>query len=319
MSVTDLPRIVLAGGSGFLGRGLARDLLDQGYGVTVLSRSAKVPGEFPEPVDWRVWDATTLGPWAEALDGAAGLINLVGKSVDCRKTPAAKREIRRSRVDSCRVLGEACRQVDRPPPVWVQSATAHLVGDPRPKDTICDEATPPGPKDEMAPAVGAAWEEAFENARLPEQRGVTLRISFVLGHDGGAMDRLRTVTKLGLGGTVGPGDQWISWIHQADLNRLMLAMLTDPQYQGVYMVTAPRPITNRDFMRALRKAYGRPWSPPAPSLGVRLASRFVLNTDPELALEGRRCVPTRLQEEADFTFDFPDIDSALAEVRLLGG
>lgn len=310
-------RVVLAGGSGFLGRGLAGALTAAGYGVTVLSRSALVPEGFPAGVDWRRWDAKTVGPWAAALDGAAAVVNLVGKSVDCRKTPANVREILDSRVDSCRVLGQAMRAVANPPPVWLQSGTAHIVGDPQPKDAVCDESTPPGPLDEMAPRVGVAWEHACAEAKMPGQRGVVLRISFVIAHDGGAMDRLRAVTKLGLGGTVGPGDQWISWVHRDDLNRLCMAMIRDPAYEGVYMVTAPHPVTNRDFMRALRKAYERPWSPPAPSWGVRLASRFLLNTDPELALEGRRCVPTRLSDEHGFTFTYPTIDRALAEVRRL--
>ena len=258
------------------------------------------------------WDGKTLGDWASTLDGAAGLVNLVGKSVDCRKTPGNVREITDSRVDSCRVLGEACRGVNNPPPVWLQCATAHIVGDPMPPDTLCDDTTPPGPLHEMAPRVGVAWELAFDQARLPHQRGVALRISFVLGPGGGAMNRLSILTRLGLGGTVGPGDQWISWISLHDLNRLWLAALVDPAYRGVYVTTAPHPVTNRDFMRALRHAYRRPWSPPAPSWAVRLASRRLMNTDPDLALKGRRCVPTRLVEERGFTFDHPHLDTALA-------
>lgn len=308
-------RVVLAGGSGFLGRGLAAALTAAGYGVTVLSRTVTAPSGFPSGVKWQTWDAKTIGPWAAALDGAAAVVDLVGKSVDCRKTPANVQEVLDSRLDSCRVLGEAMRSVAAPPPVWLQSGTAHIIGDPRPKDTVCDESTPPGPRGEMAPRVGVAWERAYAEAKLPTQRGVVLRISFVLGHDGGAMDRLRRVTKLGLGGTVGPGDQWISWLHRDDLNRLCLAMIQDPAYDGVYMVTAPHPLANRDFMRALRKAYGRPWSPPAPSWGVRLACRLLLNSDPELALEGRRCVPTRLVKEHGFSFRYPTIDAALTEVR----
>ena len=315
MAPTNPQRVVIAGGSGFLGRGLTAALLDAGQEVTILSRSPQQPAGLPPAVDWQTWDGKTLGPWASRLDHAAALVNFVGKSVDCRKTPDNVREILESRVDSCRMLGEACRSVSHPPPVWIQSATAHIVGDPRPKDTICDESTPPGPQDEMAPRVGVAWEQAFADAKLPEQRGVVLRISFVLAHDGGAMDRLKMITKLGLGGTVGPGDQWISWLHRDDLDRLILQAIADDQFAGTYVVTAPEPVTNRQFMAELRKAYHRPWFPPAPPLGVRLASRFVLNTDPELALEGRRCVPTRLTQDHGFTFQHPDLPEALATVR----
>jgi len=301
--------IVIPGGSGFLGQSLTAHLRKHGHRVTILGRSAHPDRE---GVTYRQWDNRTVGDWADCLDGADAIVNTVGRSVDCRKTLKNKREILESRVNSCRVLGEALQQMDQPPPVWVQFATAHIVGDPVPLDTVCDESAPPGTG--MAPDVGQAWEQAFEEARRPEQRGVTLRISFVLGRRGGALDRLRAVTRLGLGGTIGHGNQWVSWIHEHDLNRLILAAIEDEQYRGVYMTTAPHPVTNRDFMRELRHAYQRPWSPPAPTLGVRLASRFVLDTDPELALLGRRCVPRRLMDETGFEFVFPRIDQAMADL-----
>ncbi len=307
--------IVIAGGSGFLGQGLCQFLHERGFTTSVLSRSAQRPRDSCPSTQWLVWDACTLGPWAEAMDGATAVVNLVGRSVDCRKTPNNKREILESRINSCRVLGEAMRAVSNPPPVWIQSATAHIIGDPQPPETICDESTPPGPMQEMAPSVGVAWEKAFNQAKLPQQRGVIMRISFVLGAHGGAMQRLKKVTKLGLGGTVGSGRQWISWIAQHDLNRLILAAIKDAAYEGVYMVTAPQPVTSRDFMREMRRAYNRPWSPPAPAIGVRLACRFILNSDPELALLGRRCVPTRLRDEHDFSFEYPTLVQALTDIR----
>jgi uncharacterized protein len=316
MSTTSGQRIVIAGGSGFLGRGLAHFLHEHGYDSTILSRDAHPGDGFPPNTRWLTWDARTLGDWASCLEGARAVVNLVGRSVDCRKTQRNKRIILESRVNSCRALGEAMRSVSNPPPVWVQSGTAHINGDPEPRDKICDESTPPGPQHEMAPFVGVQWEKAFAEAKLPQQRGVVMRISFVLGPTvvtgrGGAFERLRKLTLWGLGGTVGSGRQWISWIHQHDLNRLILAAIEDASYQGVYMVTAPHPVTNRDFMRTMRQVYGRPWSPPAPALGVRLACRFILNSDPELALLGRRCVPTRLVEEHAFTFTYPRVEDAL--------
>ena len=311
------PLIVLPGGSGFLGRGLTPFLLEHGYRVAILSRSSR-PDDIPERhVDWYEWDNRTVGDWAGCLDGAAAIVNLVGRSVDCRKTPEHVREIMDSRVDSCRVLGEALRGVEHPPPVWVQSATAHIVGDPVPLDQVCDESTPPGPMEEMAPRVGVAWERAFDEAKLPGQRGVKLRISFVIGPPnaggGGAMARLGLVTRLGAGGTVGSGDQYVSWIHTNDLNRLILACIEDATYSGIYMTTAPEPVTNRVFMKALRHRYRRPWSPPAPGWAVRLASRWLMNTDPELALKGRRCVPTRLLAQG-FTFEYPQLSVGLQHV-----
>ena len=320
-------RVVIAGGSGFLGRGLAAFLVERGWGVTVLSRREKPAAAADpraEPLDWVRWDARTDGDWGDTLRGADAVVNLVGRSVDCRKTAENREVILRSRVDSVAALGAACRRLhaESPgsaPPVWVQGSTAHIVGDPEPWDRVCDESTPNGPLDEVAPGVGVAWEAAFDKHRLPEptQRGVALRISFVLGRPNpggaGALGRLGLLTRLGLGGTVGSGRQWMSWLHQDDLNRMVLHAIEDPSMRGVYMATAPEPVTNRDFMRALRSAYGRPWSPPAPALGVRLACRFVLNTDPELALLGRRCVPTRLVSEG-FAFEHATLGSALSAV-----
>ncbi len=307
-----LPRIVIAGGSGFLGRGLAWYLAEHGYQAAILSRSPKPDSNWPKNTQWYIWDGRGAGDWARCLEGAQAVVNLVGRSVDCRKTPANKKVILESRIHSCEALGSAMRAIDNPPPVWLQSATAHIVGDPIPEDTLCDETTPPGIG--MAPEVGTAWEQALNENVLKNQRAVIMRISFVLGRDGGALKRLGFMTRIGLGGTVGTGTQWISWIHQNDLNRLCLAMMTDASYRGVYIVTAPEPITNRDFMKALRKAYHRPWSPPAPTFGVRLACRLLLNTDPELALLGRRCIPKRLTEQHGFRFEFPQIDLAMADL-----
>ena len=317
------PVVVLAGGSGFLGRSLADTLARDGYTPVILSRRP-APDGLTGPTRWVRWDPIRDADrpprpaLLDALRGTAGLVNLTGRSVDCRKTPANVRAIMDSRIGSCATLGAACAALaDAAPPVWIQAATAHIVGDPLPLDRVCDEATPPGPPDEVAPAVGVAWERAFEANRLPTQRGVTLRISFVLGPPNpggrGALGRLGRLTRWGLGGTVGHGRQWMSWIHQQDLNRLIILALTDPAYDGVYLTTAPEPVNNRTFMRALRRAYRRPWSPPAPALGVRLACRWLLRTDPELALLGRRCVPTRLLD-AGFAFAFPTLEPALRSI-----
>ncbi len=301
-------RYVIAGGRGFLGRLLAEALVARGDAVVVLSRRG---GDGLPGVTYRVWDNETVGDWVGDLDGCAGLINLVGKSVDCRKTPAERKEIFASRVDSCRVLGEALQRCDTPPRVWVQAGTAHRVGDPLPEDVVCDEQTPLG--EGLAPEVARAWEEAYGQALLPGQRGVMMWTSFVLGREGGALARLNQLTRWGLGGTVGSGRQWISWIHESDWVRLTLAMLDDVAYEGSYMVTAPNPVTNRAFMGELRRAWGRPWSPPAPALAVRLGARWLLRTDPELALLGRRCVPTRLEKQG-FEFDWPDLPAALDDL-----
>ncbi len=216
--MTDPSRpIVLAGGSGFLGVSLAHHLAGMGKSVVLLSRQ---PPRVNGP--WRhvCWDARTLGDWRRELDGADGLVNLAGRSVDCIKTPDHQDEILRSRVEATRVLGQALRTLERPPPVWVQMSTAHIYGDP--PTLLCDEDSAFGYG--LAPFVGRAWEEAFRESVLPGQRQVVLRTSFVIGRDrgvgGGALKTLRLLARLGLGGTVGTGTQGMSWIHELDMNRL---------------------------------------------------------------------------------------------------
>ena len=300
--------VIIAGGSGFLGVSLATHLADCGASVVILSR--KVPLAGP----WRHlrWDARTLGDWCGALNGAAGLVNLVGRSVDCVKTPDHQDEILRSRVEATQILGEAMRLADAPPPVWVQMSTAHIYGDP--PSVVCNEDACFGSG--FAPFVGRAWEEAFQASVLPTQRAVVLRTSFVVGRDrgagNGALARLRPLVRLGLGGKVGSGTQGMSWIHELDMNRLFERALRDETMHGAYIATAPHPVSQREFMRAMRRVMKMPVGLPTPAWMVRLGAPF-LQTDPELALYGRYLVSRRLREEG-FEFRFPQIEDALADL-----
>lgn len=303
--------VVIAGGSGFLGVSLAGHLLDANFKVTILSRNRpKVDG------DWEFieWDARTLGDWVSVLDGADAVVNLVGRSVDCIKTPDHCDEILRSRVESTRLLGEAMRSVAVPPPVWVQMSTAHIYGDP--PSVVCSEDAAFGYG--LAPDVGRAWEAQFNESLLPDQRGVVLRTSFVVGRDrgagGGALSRLRTVTRCGLGGKVGSGKQGMSWIHERDMNRIFESAICDSSMQGAYIASSPNPVPQVEFMRSLRGVLRVPIGLPATQLMVRLGARWFLRTDPELALFGRFVMPKRLTESG-FAFEFPDLDAALADLN----
>ncbi|WP_459558080.1 epimerase [Lacunimicrobium album] len=303
-------RVVIAGGSGFLGTSLAVALEERGYEVVVLSRR-----EEARHVGWRVvkWDARSVGEWVRELDGAVALVNLAGRSVDCVKTPENCDEILRSRVESTRVLGLAMKELAKPPSVWVQMSTAHIYGDPLVE--VCDEESAYGYG--LAPTVGRAWEEAFRQAVLPTQRCVVLRTSFVLGKDrgagSGAMDRLTWITRMGLGGTIGSGQQGISWIHEADLNALFVRAIENKGMSGAYIASSPCPVSQREFMRELRKAMGVWIGLPAPGWLVRLGAKFVLKTDPELALYGRYVVSKRLREEG-FEFGVREVGDALRDV-----
>ena len=299
-------RIVIAGGSGFLGLNLTRYLLERDCEVVILSRR--------EPLSkgaWThaKWDARTLGDWSKFLDGATALVNLTGRTVDCIKSPDHCDEILRSRVESTRVLGNALRSVSNPPSVWVQMSTAHRYGDP--PELWCDESSAFGQG--LAPAVGKAWEEEFESAVLPSMRQVILRTSFVLGQSGGALPRLATLVKWGFGGKVGHGRQGISWIHEQDMNALFVRGITDPAMQGAYLATAPQPVSNADFMAELRKALRKTIGLPAMGWMVKLGAPLLLRTDPELALYGRYCASIRLPQEG-FEFAFPNLRQALQDI-----
>lgn len=303
-------RIIVAGGSGFLGVSLATHLASLGKSVVILSRN---PPKANGP--WRhvPWDARTLGGWSRELDGATGLVNLVGRSVDCIKTPDHQDEILRSRVEATRVLGEAARSVDSPPPAWVQMSTAHIYGDP--PVVTCTEESPFGCG--FAPFVARAWEDAFQASVLPGQRSVILRTSFVIGRDrgagGGPLSRLRTLVRLGLGGRVGSGTQGMSWIHECDMNRLIERALIDESMQGAYIATSPNPVSQAVFMRTLRRAQRMPLGLPAAAWMVRIAAPLLMGTDPELALYGRYVVSKRL-EGASFEFQFPHLGAALNDL-----
>jgi uncharacterized protein len=302
--------IVIAGGSGFLGVSLAHHLAGLGRSVVILSRSAP---KVASPWTHVPWDARSLGDWSRCLEGAAGLVNLVGRTVDCIKTPDHQDEILRSRVEATRVLGLACRSVERPPPVWVQMATAHIYGDP--PAVVCTEDSAFGVG--LAPFVAKAWEHEFQNALLPDQRGVVLRTSFVVGRDrgagGGALARLKWLVRFGLGGTVGSGTQGMSWIHEADLNRIFERALVEPKMTGAYIASSPNPASNCEFMRALRRAMGMPIGLPAFAWMVRLGAPLLMRTDPELALHGRYVMPQRMIDDG-FRFQFPDLSGALADL-----
>ncbi|KAB2637816.1 MAG: TIGR01777 family protein [Verrucomicrobia bacterium] len=298
-------RIIIAGGSGFLGRLLAKALAARGDEVVVLTRR---PGTNYGAARAVFWDGRTLGPWSAELDGAHAVVNMAGKNVSCRYTTEALREINASRVDSVHVIGDAIRRCARPPAVWVQTGSLAIYGDAG--DRECDENAPAG---EGIPAdTCRRWEQAFADAPTPDTRRVWLRISFVLGRSGGALRLLEALTRWYLGGSVGNGKQYISWIHEEDMVRLFLRAIDDPSLTGVYNATGPEPVTNAEFMRELRRVLHRPWSPPTPAWAVPIGCWF-MRTEPVLALTGRRGIPKRLAADG-FNFRFPRLPDALAHL-----
>lgn len=295
-------KIIIAGGNGFLGTSLARHLTGEGYEVFILTRHPLAPDV---PARGLIWDGKTLGDWAKECDGAVAVVNLTGKNVNCRYTTEALAEIDHSRTDSVKVIGEAIRACRFPPAVWVQAGSLAIYGDAG--ERICDESTPHG--EGIPVETCLKWEQAFAEASTPHTRKVLYRISFVLGNGGGALRMLTGLTRCFLGGAIGNGRQYISWLHIDDMNRLWRRAIEDKRMSGVYNATSPGAVTNADFMRELRGALHRPWSPPLPAFLVPLGCLF-LRTEPVLALTGRRGIPARLTEEG-FEFLHHDLRKAL--------
>jgi uncharacterized protein (TIGR01777 family) len=298
-------KIILPGGSGFLGTSLANYLIARGHEAVVLTRRG---AGVRDGIKYVEWDGRTLGPWAQELDGADGVVNMTGKSVNCIYNDRNRREIIESRVDSVRAVHQAIKQCAQPPSVLIQAASLAIYGD---TQADSDESAPHGKG--FSVEVCERWEKEFFDETYPGTRMCCFRMGFALGDSGGALGSLVKLTRWYLGGTVGGGDQYISWLHIDDLNAMFMRAIENPQIVGVYNATSPNPVTNRDFMRALRRSLGKPWAPPTPSPLVAIGARLFLKTDASLALTGRKCIPARMLQ-AGFRFDHPDLGEALDSI-----
>ena len=301
-------KLVLPGGSGQIGTDLARRFTADGHEVVVLSRSPNPPPD----ARWRVvqWDGRTLGEWAREIDGADVVVNLAGKSVNCRYTPENRRIIKESRVDSVRVVGEAIRAATNPPPVWLQASTATIYA--HRFDTANDEATgilggdePNAPDTwQFSIDVAKSWEQATNEASVPEcTRKVLLRSAIVMAPDsGGAFDVLLGLVRHGLGGTESDGRQYVSWVHHVDFQNALYFLLDHAELTGPVNIAAPSPLPNAEFLRDLRQAWGKPLGIPAANWMLEIGAVF-LKTETELILKSRRTIPTRLTN-AGFRFQY---------------
>lgn len=296
-------KVVIAGGTGSLGRRIADDFTRRGHEVVILTRSirADIPARQIE------WDGRTVGAWRAELEGAV-LVNLAGQLVDRRPTKRNVELLRRSRVEPTRALVQAAAGLATPPALWVQMSTLAIYGDAG--QQVVDEGHPPAEGPPQMAGVARPWEEAAGPART--ERMVVMRTGIVLDRGAPAFERLVRLTRLGLGGRIGRGDQWVSWIHIDDFLRALRFVCDRSSLDGVVHVTAPNPIQNRDMMRELRSALHRPWSPPAPAPLVHVGA-LLMRSDPALALTGRRCVPRRLLD-AGFGFEHPTFTNALTDL-----
>jgi uncharacterized protein len=296
-------KVVIAGGSGALGQRIARDLIDRGDDAVVLTRSSRSAG-WGRGVQW---DGATVGDWATELAGAA-VINLCGQLVDRRPTPANIDLLTRSRTEPTRALVNAAAALDQPVRVWLQMSTLAIYGEAG--DRILDEAAAPADGPPQMAGVARAWEASAEAAQA--RRRVVLRTGVVLDRDTPAFDRLTGLVRWGLGGRLGTGRQWVSWLHIADMLAIVRRCLDDPGLDGIVHATSPQPVPNSELMATFRRSLNRPPSPPVPAPLVRLGA-LVMRTAPALALTGRRCVPSRLLR-AGFEFKHPDLHDAVADL-----
>lgn len=298
-------KIVIAGGTGFLGHTLTRDLRQHDHEVVILSRTRSgAPGVV-------YWDGRHLGPWTRTIDGADAVINLAGRSVNCRYNKTNLQEMMASRVDSTRAIGLAIAAAERPPRIWLQMSTATIYA--HRFDGPNDEATGLIGGDEPdAPTywrtsidIAQAWERTLAEADTPGTRKVALRSAMVMGTESGSVfDILQRLTRLGLGGTIAGGHQYMSWIHEHDFARAIRFLLEHDEIAGPVNLASPDPLPQRYLMAELRAAVGVPLGVPATAWLLEIAA-FVHRTDTELLLKSRRVVPGRLLA-AGFEFDFPN-------------
>jgi uncharacterized protein (TIGR01777 family) len=261
---------------------------------------------------WRVvkWDANTVGDWAKEVDGADAVINLAGRNVNCRYTPENRRLIMESRIQSTRAVGQAIAQASRPPRVWLQASTATIYA--HRYDAPNDEASghiggsePDAPsKWRFSIEVAEAWERAAQEAVTPHTRKVLMRTAMVMSPSrGGVFDTLLRLVRFGLGGRVGDGRQYVSWLHDEDFVRAVGWLIEHDSLEGAVNLAAPHPVPYAEFMRVLRTAWGAPVGLPATRWMLEIGA-FFLRTESELVLKSRRVIPGRLLQSG-FTFSFP--------------
>ena len=306
-------KIVIPGGSGQIGIVLRRHFEAQGHNVVIISRNAAGDDKLVD------WDGATLGAWASEIDGADIVINLAGRSVNCRYSDQNLADMMNSRIDSTRVVGQAIALAAHPPPIWFQMSTATIYS--HRFDADNDEASGIiGGTEPNVPAywkysidIARAWEEAIEKADTPKTRKVILRAAMVMSPDhGGIFDTLLGLTRVGLGGSIAGGRQYVSWIHERDFIRI-IEFLTDKQDQrGIFNVASPHPLPQRNYMAAIRRAWGIGIGLPATKFMIEFGA-FFMRTDSELILKSRRVVPGRLAD-LGFTFEYPSWPDAAQEL-----
>jgi uncharacterized protein (TIGR01777 family) len=307
-------KIILAGGTGFLGKALQQFYCDQATEIIVLSRSVNTFAQRKPScsvVRHAYWPNKLNGDrsWMQEFEGADFVINLAGKNVNCRYNDANKKEILESRVDATNAIAEAIRQCATPPKLWINlsSATVYRHAEDRPQNEFTGEIG-----DGFSEDVVRAWEKAFAQ-EVGDVRKVTMRLGIVLGNGEGVIPRLKNLVRFGLGGKHGNGRQMVNWIHVGDFLRIVEWFRTHPETKSAYNIVSPNPVTNAEMMRTLRKTMGMPFGLPAPEWMLSIGA-WLIGTETELLLKSRWVEPKRLVDEG-YKFQFPVMEMALKDLH----
>ncbi|MBT8326776.1 MAG: TIGR01777 family oxidoreductase [Bacteroidia bacterium] len=296
-------KIIIAGGSGFIGTYLQKRFIEEEHQVYVLTRNPKTQSDV-------LWDGRTIGSWINYLEGANVLINMAGKSVDCRYHAKNREAILNSRIESTSILSKAISQLEHPPDLWINSSTATIYRHSLDK-----------PMDEQSGEIGSgfsvdvaiAWEQSFFSSAHTRTRKVALRTAITLGKSGGAYVHFRSLTKVGFGGSQGDGSQMVSWVHEEDLYRAISFIMGNSSIEGILNVSAPNPISNQTFMETYRNHFN-------PYFNIRIRKwmleigAFFLRTETELLLKSRWVIPGRLTS-LGFVFKYDTIQKAISHLN----
>lgn len=297
-------KIVIAGGSGFFGKHLINFFAND-YQIVVFTRGKS---EIENEINYVNWDAKSIGDWTNELEGSNALINLTGKSINCRFTETNKKELLSSRINSTQVLLEAIEQLENPPSIWLNASAGAMYKVKNVSNTENDKDY----NDDFLADMSLRWEEAFYKNELPNTKRVAMRISLLLGKDGGVFPVWKKITKLFLGGKVGSGKQIVSWMHVKDACRAV-EFLINNKIEGPVNFSTNHPVSNCDLMKTLRKQLEIPFGFPAPEIGVKLGGMF-LQTEPSLLLNSVNFIPERLINEG-FKFEYENIKETFDNLK----
>ncbi|GLB48804.1 TIGR01777 family oxidoreductase [Neptunitalea lumnitzerae] len=294
-------KLIIAAGTGFLGKVLS-NYFKETYDIIILTRQQS---KTINNITYINWDAKKMGSWQQHLENAYALINLTGKSVNCRYTNKNKATIMSSRIDSTEILNKGILMCKTPPIHFINASTATIYVDSHNK-LMTEKNGDIG--NDFSMTVAKTWEEAFFKTKTSNTLKTSIRTSIVLGNDGGAFPMLKKLVNLGLGGYQGNGAQKISWIHEIDFAR-SIAFILKKQLTGAINITAPTPISNHHFMQHLRKHSNISIGINTPTLLLKLGAK-VIGTETELILKSRNVYPERLMKER-FEFKYPTVESAI--------